>query len=80
MPNLSRHRRNAVLVSLGTVIREMRVASSFTQEQLALIAELDRSYVGQVERGDSNVAILNLKRIADALGTTIEDLMQRASL
>ena len=58
----------------------MRVASSFTQEQLALIAELDRSYVGQVERGDSNVAILNLKRIADALGTTIEDLMQRASL
>ena len=58
----------------------MRMASSLTQEQLALTAELDRSYVGQVERGDSNVAILNLKRIADALGTTVEVLMQRASL
>ena len=80
MPNLSSHRRNAALVSLGTVIRDMRLASSLTQEQLALTAELDRSYVGQVERGDSNVAILNLKRIADALGTTIEVLMQRASL
>ena len=80
MPNLSSHRRNTALVSLGTVIRDLRMASSLTQEQLALTAELDRSYVGQVERGDSNVAILNLQRIAAALGTTIEDLMRRASL
>ena len=80
MPNLSRHRRNPALVALGKVIRELRIASSLTQEQLAFTAELDRSYVGQVERGDSNVALLNLKSIAEALGTTVEDLMQRASL
>jgi transcriptional regulator with XRE-family HTH domain len=39
-----------------------------TQEQLALAADLDRSYVGQVERGERNVALVNIAKLAGALG------------
>lgn len=80
MPNLSRFRQDPSLVSLGNVIRDLRIAASLSQEQLALSAGLDRSYVGRVERGDNNVALLSLKRIAGALGTTAADLLRRAAL
>lgn len=74
VPNLSRHRKNRALVALGAVIREKRLAVGLSQEQLAFIAELDRSYLGQIERGDSNVTVLNLKQLAEALGTSIEEI------
>jgi transcriptional regulator with XRE-family HTH domain len=51
-----------------------------SQEQLALSAEIDMSYLGRVERGDNNVAVLRLKRIADALGVTMTALMNDAGL
>ena len=80
VPNLSRFRQDPSLVSLGNVIRDLRIAASLSQEQLALNAGLDRSYVGRVERGDNNIALLSLKRIAGALGTTAADLLRRAAL
>lgn len=51
-----------------------------SQEQLALSAEIDVSYLGRVERGDNNVALLRIKRIADALGMTMAALMHQAGL
>ena len=80
VPNLSRHRKNRALVALGAVIREKRLAVGLSQEQLAFIAELDRSYVGQIERGDSNVTVLNLRQLAQALGTSIEEIAGAASI
>ncbi|MBL8311199.1 MAG: helix-turn-helix transcriptional regulator [Burkholderiales bacterium] len=80
MPNLSRFRQDPSLLALGAVICKRRSELSLSQEQLALAAGLDRSYVGQIERGDNNVTLLNLKRIADALGTTVEKLMMEAAL
>ena len=46
----------------------MREARSISQERLALIAEVDRSYFGRVERGDNAVAVLTMIRLAEAMG------------
>ena len=51
-----------------------------SQEGLALLAELDRSYVGGIERGEHNVAIVNLIRLADALGVSPSELLNSAGL
>jgi transcriptional regulator with XRE-family HTH domain len=80
VPNLSRKRQHRALVALGRVIREVRLSKGISQERLALTAEVDRSYVGRVERGDNNAAVLTLTRLAAALDTTIAKLMQKAGL
>lgn len=80
MPNLSRNRQDPALIALGEAIRRIRLSKDISQEKLALLAEVDRSYVGRVERGDNNVAVLTLARLAHALGTSIAKLMQEAKL
>ena len=79
MPNLSKNRQAPVLVALGEAIRRIRLAKDISQEKLALLAEVDRSYVGRVERGDNNVAILTLTRIANALEISVAKLIQEAN-
>lgn len=59
------------LVELGSQIRELRKAKGFSQEQLAWQAEVDRSYVGGIERGERNVSFLTLVKIADCLGCDV---------
>lgn len=80
MPNLSKNRQDPVLVALGQTIRKIRLSKNVSQEKLALLAEVDRSYVGRVERGDNNVAILTLVKLAAALDVSIAELMGEASL
>lgn len=80
VPNLSRKRQDRALVALGRAIREIRLSKGISQEKLALLAEVDRSYVGRIERGDNNVAVLTLARLAAALETSLAKLMQKAGL
>lgn len=80
MPNLSKKRQHRSLVALGKAIREVRLSKGISQEKLALLSEVDRSYVGRVERGDNNVAVLTLARLADALDLTLAKLLQKAGL
>lgn len=80
MPNLSGNRQHRTLVALGNAIRDIRVSKGIPQEKLALLAEIDRSYVGRVERGDNNVALLTLARLAAALDITVAKLVQKAGL
>lgn len=51
-----------------------------TQEALAFAAELDKGYLGRLERGDSVPALLVIARISRALGVTVEHLMKNAGL
>jgi transcriptional regulator with XRE-family HTH domain len=51
-----------------------------SQEDLSLLADVDLSYVGRVERGDNNVAILTLLKLANALEITLTELMAEAEL
>lgn len=80
VPNPSRNRQHPLLVVLGEALRRIRIAQGISQEKLALLAEVDRSYVGRVERGDNNVAVLTLARLTDALGVSLSDLMKQAGL
>lgn len=68
------------LISLGEALRHKRSTLGMSQESLALLAELDRSYVGGIERGEHNVAIINLIRLADALGINASELLKSAGL
>lgn len=80
MPNLSRNRQDPSLIALGEAIRRIRQAKGLTQERLALLSDVDRSYLGRVERGDNNAALLTLVRIASALEVTVAEIMSEAGL
>ena len=57
----------AVLRELGKRVRARRKALGLAQEELALIANMDRAYVGSVERGERNITFVTLCRLCDAL-------------
>ena len=78
VPNLTQHRQHPSLVALGEAIRSVRVDRGISQENLALLADVDRTHVGRVERGDNNVAFLTLKKLADALEISVAQLMKKA--
>lgn len=59
---------------LGNRIRELRKAQGFSQENFAAEVGLDRTYMGSVERGERNIAALNLIRIAKCLQVEVGEL------
>jgi len=67
------------LVKLGKRIRELRQAKGYSQESFASAASLDRSYMGAVERGERNVAALNLIKIAKTLDVEVGELFPEIS-
>jgi len=64
------------LSKLGGRIRKRRKAKKLSQEALAFEADLDRTYVSSVERGERNIAVLNLAKLARALGVGASDLLE----
>jgi transcriptional regulator with XRE-family HTH domain len=56
-------------------IRALRVKNNLSQEGLADLCRLHRTYVGSVERGERNISIDNIERIAAALGVAVTDLL-----
>ncbi|HBD7397090.1 helix-turn-helix domain-containing protein [Legionella longbeachae] len=67
-------KKDPQLLMLGNKIREMRKAHGFSQEAFASESGIDRSYMGSVERGERNVAALNLIKIAQALNVEVGEL------
>ena len=65
-----------VLIKLGLKIRALREARGLSQESVALGSGIDRSYFGGIERGEHNVAVVNLENIAIALGDQVADLLK----
>jgi transcriptional regulator with XRE-family HTH domain len=63
------------LQQVGFRIRELRVSRRLTQAELAKSCGLHRTFIGSVERGERNVAILNLRLIAKSLRVTLTDLL-----
>ena len=60
---------------VGFRIREVREEKRLSQEKLAGLADLHRAYIGQIERGEKNIGLRNLEKIAKALGVKVKDLL-----
>lgn len=71
------HSGSPVLIALGMTIRQIRLKKGYSQESVALASDLDRSYFGGIERGEHNVAVINLEKIAIALEVPIKDLFKK---
>lgn len=68
--------REPALKRFGNNVRAKREAKDLSQEDLAEKAELDRTYVGGVERGERNPTILSAMRLAKALKTSVAELCE----
>lgn len=62
----------------GARVREARKAKGVSQERLALLSGIDRSYMGRIERGEINLTLEKVYRIAQALGVEVRDLLPLA--
>ena len=60
---------------LGSRIREIRQKKRMSQEELAFKSELHRTYISDIERGNRNVSLKNIEKIAKALKVAIRELM-----
>lgn len=67
-----------VKAAFGQRVRQLREARGWSQEHLAVVVGLDRSYVGSVERGERNVSLENIEKFAHALGVKLAELMDLA--
>ena len=63
-----------IRVAFGQRVRLLRKRGNLSQEQLAFKSGLDRTYVGGVERGERNISIINVEKIARALDVSSKDL------
>jgi transcriptional regulator with XRE-family HTH domain len=68
----------ALLERIGNRIREQRTKANLSQEKLAFACDLDRTYIGSVERGERNISIINLRKIANALKIEVPALLNIA--
>lgn len=75
-----KHGHGRELIAIGHAIRAYRVRLSLSQEALADSAGLDRSHMGRIERGERNISVLNLVRVAKALGLRLSELLASAEL
>jgi transcriptional regulator with XRE-family HTH domain len=64
-----------VMVRFGGKLRQVRERKDLSQEKLAELAGLHRTYVSSVERGKRNISIVNVAKLAAALGVTMAELM-----
>lgn len=58
----------------GACLRSLRLAKGLSQESLAHACNLDRTYIGSVERGERNISLINIHILAAALGIPVADL------
>lgn len=71
-------KKHPSLIKIGRLIRELRKERGFSQESFASEVGLDRTYMGSVERGERNVAALNLIKIAKTLKVEVGALFPNA--
>jgi transcriptional regulator with XRE-family HTH domain len=68
-------RRDAKIQAyFGERVRELRKQKGLSQEALALVCDLDRTYIGGIERGERNISLINIHKIAEGLGVDAREL------
>ncbi len=64
----------SIVILFGERVRELRKEKEISQEELADRAGVHRTYIGMIERGEKNITIVNIQKIAKALGVGIREL------
>ena len=73
---MNKEREQEIKKDFGERLRSIRKNKGLSQETLALTCELDRTYIGGVERGERNISLINIYKIADALGVSPREFLQ----
>jgi transcriptional regulator with XRE-family HTH domain len=68
--------KNNLLVKFGEKIRAKRAELQLSQEELAEKAGVHRTYIGMIERAEKNITLVNIQKIAKALGVPLDELMK----
>ncbi|MBE6364293.1 MAG: helix-turn-helix transcriptional regulator [Lentisphaerae bacterium] len=66
----------SICKKFGVKVKELRVAQKLSQEMLAQKSGLHRTYIGGIERGERNISLINIEKIAVALDISINCLME----
>lgn len=70
-----KERKTGLQIAFGKIVRARRAEKKLSQEELADLADLHFTYISSVERGERNISIENIARLAKALGCQLRDLM-----
>jgi len=65
-----------ILLKFGDRLRKLRKERGLSQEAFAGLCDLDRTYIGGIERGERNISLRNIEVIAKALGLSVSELMR----
>lgn len=68
--------KNNELQKFGNRVRSLRSSKGLSQEHLATLTGLHRTYIGGIERGERNVALLNIIKLSKALGVSLSELFE----
>lgn len=71
--------KSQILLLVAKNVRKYRNQLDISQEELAFRAGLHRTYIGMIERAEKNITLINLEKIANALGIQIEALISNQS-
>jgi transcriptional regulator with XRE-family HTH domain len=71
--------KKEILTLFGNNVRKYRRMLNISQDELAFKADLHRTYIGMIERAEKNITLINIEKIANALGVKIEDLLNNSN-
>lgn len=67
--------KRKVLIDFGLKVRSLRKCKGLSQEALSFKADLNRTYIGMIERAEKNITLVNIEKIANALDVKITELL-----
>ncbi len=67
--------KEKILIQFGNTVREQRKKKGISQEELAELAGVHRTYIGMIERAEKNITLLNIQKIAKALNVPTHKLL-----
>jgi len=67
--------KDEILIRLGNKVKEIRKGKDISQEKLAELSGVDRSYMGRIERGEKNISLTKIYQISEALNVDASSLL-----
>jgi len=68
--------KSQTLINFGDILRQKRTERKLSQDELAELVGVHRTYIGMLERAEKNVTLLNIEKIAKAFNCTISELLK----